>query len=640
MRPHAAGALFPAFFVVLFLFCPAPASGTECSEPYDVLHYNVTMTVDIGSELVYGDTKIRILSETSGLDSIPLDFTVLTVDSIFGGGDILSYRYDDPDLTIYMGGPCNTGDTLELRVIYHGHPGNEGPDGSGGFFFEGYPKRAFQIGLDLKVDQPSMGRYWIPCRDWPCDKATAEYHITVPGINKTVICNGNLISVDADSTADVITYHYDQPEPISTHLMTVHAGKYAELVDSTYSWIRHFVYPHQVDDAAIHFQDVATMMDAFVYRYGPYPFDRFGYVVVPQKEMHHQTCPTIQASMITPDTRNEWLLTNLLGNQWWGCCVSVGDWRDVWLSRSFGMYSEALYVEYTSGHEAYHQYIYEDNMCHTIRDLGYSPLYDPLFPHQRTLFEKGSCVLHMLRYVVGESTFFDALRTYRQIHEYGTATTADFRHVMETKSGEDLHWFFNQWVYDIRWPVYQYSWLGRTDSDGPVLDLVVDQVQEAGPVFKMPVEVLVETPSGDSLITIWVDEAHEEFAMPVWDAPTGVSLDPDHWILMEVEEVSYSGVYDGSGAAHGLGLTVFPSPSGGTFRIRYTVSCPLPVRLEICDVLGRSVCRLVDQAVGQGTQETLWPGTDHAGSRVAPGIYLCRLSAGGEQVTSRLLLVR
>jgi aminopeptidase N len=640
MRSHLAGALSFALVAITGSFSPAFASAGDCSEPYDVLHYDVTMTVDIENEIVYGDTKLTILSGPPGLDSVTLDFTVLGVDSVLAGAETLSYRYEDPVLTVYLDSTRYAGDTLEVGVTYHGHPGNEGSDGSGGFFFEGYPKRAFQIGLDLKADQPSMGRYWIPCRDWPCDKATAEYHITVVGINKAVMCNGDLVGVEADSAGNLITYHWEEPDPIATHLMTVHAGKYEELVDPTYPWIRHFVYPYQVDDAAIHFQNVATMMDALAGRYGPYPFDRFGYVVVPQKEMHHQACATIPASMITPDTRNEWLLANLLGNQWWGCCVSVGDWRDLWLSRSFGMYSEALYVEYVSGSGAYHDYIFEDNMCHTIRDLGYSPLYDPLYPHERTLFEKGSCVLHMLRYVVGESTFFDALGAYRQTYEYGTATTADFQQVMEAVSGEDLDWFFSEWVYDIRWPVYEYSWRGRSGSGGPVLDLVIAQVQEAGPVFTMPMEVLVETLSGDSLITVWVDRAHEEFSIDVADDPTGVTLDPDHWILMEVEEVPYSGVYGGPGAAPGLDLAVLPSPSGETFTIRYTVSCPLPARVEIYDVLGRSVCRLVDHVAGRGTQETLWPGTDHAGNRVAPGIYLCRLTAGGECVTSRLVLVR
>jgi aminopeptidase N len=640
MRPQSVGVLAFAFPVIFLSSLPVFAWDDSCSELYDVLHYDITLTVDIENETLSGDTRILILSQASGLDSIALDFTRLNVDSVTAGGDTLAHLYEDPHLTIYLAEPAGAGDTLEVDVAYHGHPGNEGPDGSGGFFFEGIPKRAFQIGLDLEANQPSMGRYWFPCRDWPCDKATAEYHITMSGMNKTVVCNGHLTGVVADSTANLITYHWEEFHPVSTHLMTLHAGKYADLVDSTYPWIEHFVYPNQVDDAAIHLENVALMMDALVYRYGPYPFDRFGYVAVPQHSMHHQACVTVNAGTITPDTRNEWLLANLLGNQWWGCCVSVGDWRDIWLSRSFGMYSEAIFKEYANGPEAYHDYIYEDNMCHVIRDLGYSSLYDPLFPHERTVFEKGSCVLHMLRYVLGESTFFDAVRAYRQAYEYGTATTQDFQQVMETVSGEDLDWFFTEWVYDIRWPVYEYSWHERGGPDAPVLDIVVDQVQEAGPVFTMPMEVLVETVSEDTLLNLWLDEAHEEFSVGLADHPTGVTLDPDHWILMEAEEVPFAGMSSDPGAAHGLMLTAYPSPSGETFTIRFAVSCPLRARVEIFDPLGRSVRRLVDRLVGRGVHETAWPGTDRAGNRVAPGVYLCRVSAGGEQVTSRLLIVR
>jgi aminopeptidase N len=640
MRPHLAGALALVLLATTISSHPGFASGGGCPEPYDVLHYNIAMTIDMDLEVLYGDTKLRILSEAAGLDSIALDFTMLTVDEVVAGTETLSYNYEDPALTVYLGRPYNVGDTLEFGVVYHGHPGNRGPEGTGGFFFEGFPKRAFQIGLDLTAEQPSMGRYWFPCRDWPCDKATAEYHITVSGMNKHVICNGNLVGVVTDSTRNLITYTWEEQDPISTHLMAVTAGKYADLVDSTFPWIHYFVYPQQVDDARIHFQNVAAMMEAFSYRYGPYPFDRFSYVVVPRMEMHHQTCATIEAGMITPDTRNEWLLANLLGHQWWGCCISVEDWRDLWLSRSFAMYSEALFREYAYGPEAYHEYVFEDNITHVINDLGYSPLYDPLFPHARTIFEKGSCVLHMLRYVIGESLFFEALRTYRETYEYGTATTADFQNVMETVAGQDLDWFFDEWVYDIRWPVYRYAWQARSVTGGYDVDLVIDQVQDAGPTFTMPMDVLIRTASGDTLVGIWIDEAHEEFLVTTIGEPTGVVLDPDRWLLMQTEEVSFAGVSLEPVRRHEARLVISPNLSGDVFNLRYSVPAPQAVCIDIYDVSGRRLCRLLESVVDAGTHEVTWTGTTDTGWRVAPGPYFCRLSTAEGCVTQRLLVLR
>ena len=640
MRLHMAGVA--ALMVMLLILLPHPglASSSDCSEPYDVLHYDIAMTIELDPELIHGDTRIALLSMAAGLDSVTLDLTALTVDRALADGDTLAYRYDDPGLTVYLGQSYDAGDTLEIEVVYHGHPGNEGPEGTGGFFFEGFPKRAFQIGLDLKAAQPSMGRYWFPCRDWPCDRATAEFHVTVPGTSKKAICNGNLTSVVVDSTGDLVTYTWKEEHPISTHLMTVAAGRYADLPDSTYPWIHHFVYPSQVDDAAVHFQHIAAMMDAFSYRYGPYPFDGFGFVVVPQREMFHQTCATIESSMITPDTRNEWLLANLLGHQWWGCCVSQWDWRDLWLSRSFAMYSEALFREYVDGPQAYHDYVFEDNICHVINDLGYSPLYDPLFPHERTIFEKGSCVLHMLRYVVGDSLFFEALRTYRRTYEYGTATTADFQDVVEAVAGLDLDWFFDEWVYDIRWPVYRYAWGAHSGEGGYAAGLVIDQVQEAGPTFTMPMDILIQRVSGDTLVQVWVDEAHEEFLIATGDEPTGIVLDPDRWLLMESGEVPYAGLFPAPGGLHTVVLQVSPNPSGDIFRIGYSVPTRQNVRIAIFDVTGRSLSGLLDGPVDAGTYEIIWTGVTDAGSRLAPGSYFCNLSTADGSVTRRLLLLR
>jgi hypothetical protein len=152
--------------------------------------------------------------------------------------------------------------------------------------------------------------------------------------------------------------------------------------------------------------------------------------------------------------------------------------------------------------------------------------------------------------------------------------------------------------------------------------------------------VLVETASGDSLVTLWVDEAHAEFSVALRDDPTGVVLDPDHWILMEAAEVPFSGMPEGPGAAGDLTFTVYPSPPGDAFSIRYAVPRSQHIRVEIYDVLGRMVCCLVDRFVGKGEHEAAWRGTDRAGNRVAPGVYLCRLSAGGDHAATRLLLIR
>ena len=177
----------------------------NCPHSFDVLHYNIALYVDFSIEEIDGHTTVTSEAAES-LSTIDLDFTILTVDSVFGEGGSLAYVHPDPVLTIDLGQTYAPGDTFDVQVFYHGQPGNEGPDGFGGFYFDGLPVKAFQMGVGLDAGEPSMGKYWFPCWDWPCDKATAEYHITIAGTVKKVICNGILTDTVVDTTANTTTY--------------------------------------------------------------------------------------------------------------------------------------------------------------------------------------------------------------------------------------------------------------------------------------------------------------------------------------------------------------------------------------------------------------------------------------------------
>jgi aminopeptidase N len=611
----------------------------NCPHSFDVLHYDITMFVDIDNEMIYGDTRVRAMSQTPDLAQIDLDLAVLTVDSVLIGEDLVTYSHVDSVLTIDLDQTYASGDTFEVRVIYHGQPGNEGPDGFGGFYFAGAPRMAFQMGVGLVADPPSMGKFWIPCWDWPCDKATADYHITVPGTGKKAVCNGILVGTSVDTLANTATYHWSETHQIAPHLMTVHARRYTELVDSTYDWIYYWVFPPDTEDALIHFQNVDIMMDGFLERYGTYPFSKFGYAAATKGDMEHQTCVTHVAQVINPNHLYDWLLAHEMAHQWWGDCVSVNDWRDVWLSEGFATYSEAIFKEHAYGMDSYHSYILQNIMNPVFSTSENFPVYDPDYLWGTIVYEKGACVLHMLRHVVGDSLFYEGLAAYRQAYEYQSATTPQFQQVMESVYGQSLTWFFSEWVYDVGWPEYEYSWLAESQAKAYNLNLVIDQVQTNGPVYTMPLDVKITTITGDTLVVLWVDEAHEEFDLIIGDEPTAVELDPENWILNRAEEVPRAGVDD---IPAGLSLRLeqnAPNPFHPATRIVYTVPRAQHVRLEIYNAAGQRVISLVDAAVPAGRFGAVWDGTDQAGRAVAPGTYFCRLvTSGGSRVKPMVLL--
>lgn len=594
----------------------------NCPHTFDVLHYNVTLYIDFDRDEISGNTVVTALSEVEGLSNITLDLAILTVDSVLCEGSSLQFSHIDSTLSIGLPHWFSEGDTFSVQVFYHGHPGNEGPSGFGGFYFTGAPEMAFQMGVGLVTQPPSMGKFWIPCWDWPCDKATAEYHITVPGLNRKVVCNGILTGVEMDSVGLTSTYHWLETHQIAPHLMTVHARRYTELIDSTYDWIHYWVFPTDEEDAKIHFQNVDVMMDGFISRFGAYPFSKFGYVEATKGDMEHQTCVTHVASVVQPNHNYDWLLAHEMSHQWWGDCVSINDWRDIWLSEGFATYCEAIFHEYAYGFESYRDYIKRNLMNPVFASPENFPIYDPEYLWGNTVYEKGGCVLHMLRHVIGDSLFFESLRRYRANHEYGNAVTTDLIDDVESVCGWDLDWFFDEWVYDVGWPEYEYSWYYRQDGDSFMIYLVVDQVQTNGPVFMMPVDILVRFGTGDSLLSVvWIDEQRERLQLMVDREPADLVLDPFNWILCKTRQVEGAGVSKKFDNTPDIRL-LCQNPNG-LFRFLIQATNGV-VRASVYDVKGRLVSTLLEGSERDQVEIT-WSGTDSSNRRVSPGVYFLKV---------------
>ena len=391
------------------------------------------------------------------------------------------------------------------------------------------------------------------------------------------------------------------------------------------------------------------MMDAFVSRYGPYPFGKFGYAAAPKGDMEHQTCVTHLSALIQANHVYDWLLAHEMGHQWWGDCVAINDWRDIWLSEGFATYSEAIHREYQYGLADYLSYMQTSLMQPVFNSSENFPIYDPDYLWGTTVYEKGGCVLHMLRHVVGDDAFFETLALYRSRHEHGNAVTPQFQDAAETVHGSSLDWFFQEWIYDVGWPKYRYAWIGQTGgATGHRVLLSIDQVQANGPVFTMPVDVKVTTGSGDTTMVLWIDEGHEYFDLPLPAAPVAVTLDPDNWILNQVEQVAAAGVEEpgfevdpGESGWQTTGrLSVRPNPFTGTTRIHLDDPAAGSVRVEVVDPSGRRVRTLEAAARGGSAVELEWDGRDASGRPVPAGTYFVRVAGSGREIRGRAIVVR
>jgi hypothetical protein len=280
-----------------------------------------------------------------------------------------------------------------------------------------------------------------------------------------------------------------------------------------------------------------------VYRtiYGEYPFvnEKYGIYNFPYGGgMEHQTI-TGQGSF------GESLTAHELSHQWWGDMVTCKYWNDIWLNEGFATYSECLWEERKGGgiNTAAYQsavnarrpsnngaggsvYRYNTTSLNSIFNGTYS-------------YSKGAWVLHMLRHVVGDATFFDILEAYRSAFAYSAVTTSDFAAVASSVSGRDLSTFFDQWVMQRGAPSYQYGWQSTNVAGQDYLLVNIAQTQTATTgappqvleVYAMPID-LAATVDG-SLQTLVVDNGarNQWFVVPVGGPVTAVSFDPGPHIL-------------------------------------------------------------------------------------------------------------
>jgi|GEM_PF-874094 len=512
---------------------------------YDVLFYRLNLYFPITTDSLSGTALIRCRSEEDNLTSVYLHLDHLSVDSVLVDGSApLSWSLGAGRLTISFNTPYSYNDTFELLVGYGGAPYS-------GYYVTG----SGRLRTGYTVTEPSDSRYWFPCWDEPWDKADCgcEIHAKVP-LGYVVASNGLLTQVDTNYYASdtTVTYHWAESYAIPTYLMSVAIAQYAQIFDYYETGagdtveVRHFVYREDSSRALGNFGETPDMMTFFASIFGEYPFEKYGMACVTDffGGMEHQTMTTILRSA----ARNGWEdgIAHELAHQWWGDMVTCFDWPEIWINEGFATYSETMWHEHKYGFDSFKQKITGYGNDYLYGGYTTYPLYDPpvLFSWSH-VYTKGAWVLHMLRHMVGDSTYSEILQAFGERFKYGNASTEDLRQVVDSVTNSSFGYYFQQWIYSPEHPKYEYGWqLDHEGGEHYLLSLQIRQIQQHGPLFRMPVDLLLTCAGRDTLLTLGVDAAaFQEINVPLI-LPEGVTdsvlvFDPDNWVLEEHEEVSY-----------------------------------------------------------------------------------------------------
>jgi hypothetical protein len=216
--------------------------------------------------------------------------------------------------------------------------------------------------------------------------------------------------------------------------------------------------------------------------------------------------------------------------------ITCETWSDIWLNEGFATYSEALWEEFKPGSSGFPALLAAMNNRKPTSTNGTVYCFDTSDPNRifssNYSYRKGAWVLHMLRNVVGDQSFFDILAAYRSQHQFDAATTEEFKSVCESVSGIDLDTFFQQWVYSVGAPAYQYNWRAVNASGQNFVEIYLKQNQNATwPTFNMPVDVNIRDGAVDVPTKLPNNARTQHFLIPTTNVPSQVSFDPFSRIL-------------------------------------------------------------------------------------------------------------
>jgi hypothetical protein len=563
---------------------------------YDVKYIHMDIEVTPDTEYVAGSVLLRSLA----VESPFINRMILTlreqigIDSIKNEkGTALKFERMGEKVFVSLESPKQPGESFDVRVFYHGY--STIPDRKGFIHTTQYPDGTGD-NIIWSSSEPYEAKNWWPCKDNPSDKIdSADLWFTCAEKYK-VASNGLLQEVTPLGNGKH-TYKWKSSYPIAHYLVAFVCTtfdtfttywKYSD-VDSLP--IQNFVYPGQAATWREKLQVVPDILSTYQQWFGPYPFlkEKYGHAQWRGGGMENQTISFVNYY----DTA---LLAHEAAHQWWGDAITCASWNEIWLNEGFATYYTSRYMGKAQGEQAHLLDMAKKERFITSLPNGSVFVYDSSLANDlrvfdgRTTYDKGAWVLHMLRYVLGDSSFNAVMKGWMMgPHRYGNGTTPEFAQYVEKTTGRDLRKFFGQWVFAEGFPQYQFS-----PQTAPLFGqwravIYLDQTPTGSPVFyEMPIQVRVEGDGWDSLLVLNNTQNAQSWDMMFEKEPKRWIFDPFNNILdgrveqyLKVESSSPDGV---------VMLQPNPVKKGGALSLSLMNGYALK-SYEIIDTRGVSVMR-------------------------------------------------
>lgn len=599
----------------------------------DYRHYDIAVRLYPAQHFYEEEATVVFRSRIAQLGEVTFIIWAEAVDirSVSRGPDTLNYTFMGGGLTVYLRDTLGVGQEDSVRIVYSGYIT---PDLSRSLNYN----CALDSLFSYSTYSPSV---WYPA---PLDRfsgsrlderASGRIQITVPQ-NYRAVSNGALLDSSATDTTQTFTWG----TPNDLFEFTFAAGPF-QMSTQPYSGILLRCYDLDTTNAPGTLTTAASILNFYSQAFYPYPFEKLAIA------NHNQNFGYGSYSLVLmpiPTVLN--VISHETAHEWWGHLVCQRFIEESWLSEGFATYASALYKEDSLGRDS----MMVDMQRRAALYLAMPPGEDrPIIPTPFTsphlykiVYYKGSWVLHMLRGIVGDSTFFDIMRTYITTARDSSSTAAMFQNVAEQVSGRTLGWFFDEWLYRPGAPGYTYAWQSQQmGNDTFQLTLMVNQLDTLYPLFTMPIQTSIFTHSGRQDEWVWVDSPADTFQYLLNQDPDSVILDKDDWLLDH--EMTRSGAGEVTEIPTSPQPTtlnrIYPNPFREGIWLEYSLGRRVEPLFKVYDVSGRLV-RLLRGSASPGTGRLAWDGRDERGRRVPAGVYLIRLVAPDVRGSERVVVLK
>jgi hypothetical protein len=508
------------------------ASLTAASNNFDVKYYRCEWEVDPAVRYIKGVVTTHFVMSSAG-NVISLDLSdVLTVSSVKQRGTSLSFTRSNNTLNITFPLSVASGVKDSLTIVYEGVPSTDGE----AFISTTHGSGPTLSAVMWTLSEPFGSKNWWPCKNGLDDKAdSVDIHITHPAAYKAA-ANG-LLQSEVAVAGNKIKTHWKHKYSIASYLVCFAVSNYTLLnhsvmIGSTSVPMKTYCYPESQTAFQAGTQNALDAMVLYSSLFGDYPFknEKYGHVQFGWGGgMEHQT----NSFMVS---LNELLVAHELGHQWFGDKVTCASWEDIWLNEGFATHLSSIYRE-----NKYPAATKTDrtNEINSITSLPNGSVrvdntadVNRIFSN-RLSYYKGSHLLYMLRWILGDATFFTAVKNYVNdpALAYGFATTNHLKNHLESASGKNLTYFFDQWYTGQGYPSYQIQW----SPSGNSVEVKLNQTTSHASVgfFQLPVPLRFKNSvtAQQKLVVLNNTSNGQLFTENLGFTADVVEFDPDVWLI-------------------------------------------------------------------------------------------------------------